>query len=94
MGIRSKKSGGMSKFIASIQVMMRQNMIQSYSMNAVGVKPADFVIAPNVTSFDISEFTRADEMAVIGERTTNESVHQLKGMLSKLDPQLFAWKST
>jgi NTE family protein len=90
MGIRSKKTGGMGKFIATIQVIMRQVMIQSYSMNAVGVEPADFVIAPDVTSFDISEFTRADEMAVIGERTTNESIHQLKGMLSKLDPKLFA----
>jgi len=63
-------------------------------MNAVGVQPADFVIAPDVTSFDMSEFTRADEMAVIGEATTNESVHHLKGMLSKLDPKLFALKST
>jgi predicted acylesterase/phospholipase RssA len=90
MGIRSKQGRGMSRFIATIQVMMRQNMIQGYSMNAVGVKPADFVIAPDVTSFDISEFTRADEMAAIGEHTTNESVQQLKGMLSKLDPQLFA----
>jgi predicted acylesterase/phospholipase RssA/CRP-like cAMP-binding protein len=90
MGIRSKKRPGMSKFISTIQVIMRQNMIQSYSMNAVGVKPADFVIAPDVTSFDISEFTRADEMAVIGERTTDQSVHELKGMLSKLDPKLFA----
>jgi predicted acylesterase/phospholipase RssA/CRP-like cAMP-binding protein len=90
MGIRSKRSSRLSKFIATIQVIMRQNMIQGYHMNAVGVEPADFVIAPDVTSFDISEFTRADEMAVIGERTTTESVHQLKGMLSKLDPKLFA----
>jgi predicted acylesterase/phospholipase RssA/CRP-like cAMP-binding protein len=89
MGIRGKTPGGVSRFISTIQVIMRQNMIQSYSMNDVGVKPADFVIAPDVTSFDMSEFTRADEMAVIGERTTNESVHQLKGMLSKLDPKLF-----
>jgi hypothetical protein len=59
-------------------------------MNAVGVQPADFVIAPNVTAFDISEFTRADEMAVIGEAATNASIGQLKAMLSKLDPQLFA----
>jgi predicted acylesterase/phospholipase RssA len=90
MSIRSKKSRRLSRFIATIQVIMRQNMIQGHSMNAVGVEPADFVIAPDVTSFDISEFTRADEMAVIGERTTNESVHQLKTMLSKLDPKLFA----
>jgi predicted acylesterase/phospholipase RssA/CRP-like cAMP-binding protein len=90
MGIRSKKSRRLSKLISTIQVILRQNMIQSHSMNAVGVQPADFVVAPDVTSFDISEFTRADEMAVIGERTTNESVHQLKAMLSKLDPKLFA----
>src|SRR6516164_2135903 len=89
LSIRSKKSRRLSKFIATIQVIMRQNMIQSHSMNAVGVEPADFVIAADVTSFDISEFTRADEMAVIGECTTNESVHQLKTMLSRLDPRLF-----
>jgi hypothetical protein len=64
-------------------------MIQSHSMNAVGVEPADFVIAPDVTSFDMSEFTRADEMAVIGENATNASVQQLKAMLSKLDAKLF-----
>jgi predicted acylesterase/phospholipase RssA/CRP-like cAMP-binding protein len=89
MGIRSKKAVGLSKFIASIQVIMRQNMIQAYNMNALGVEPADFVIAPDVTSFDISEFTRADEMAVIGEDTTHATIDQLKVMLSKLDPQLF-----
>lgn len=90
MNIRSKKSRGATRFMATIQVMMRQNMIQSHSMNAVGVQPADFVIAPDVTSFDISEFTRADEMAVVGERAADESVVKLKQMLSKLDPQLFA----
>jgi hypothetical protein len=38
----------------------------------------------------MSQVTRADEMAVIGERTTTASIQQLKGMLSKLDPKLFA----
>jgi predicted acylesterase/phospholipase RssA len=89
MGIRSKKSRG-GRFLSTIQVIMRQHMIQSYSMNAVGVKPADFVIAPDVTSFDISEFTRADEMAVVGENAANESVHKLKTMLSKLDSALYS----
>jgi len=90
MGIRSKKFRRMGNFIATIQVMLRQAMIQSYSMNAVGVEPADIVIAPDVTSFDLSEFTRADEMAMVGESATNATVDQLKTMLSKLDPQLFA----
>ncbi|MBO0862672.1 MAG: patatin-like phospholipase family protein [Chloracidobacterium sp.] len=90
MGIRSQERRGSGRFTTTIQVILRQNMIQDYNMNAVGIQPADFVIAPDVTSFDISEFTRADEMAVIGESASNESVHQLKGMLAKLDPHLFA----
>jgi hypothetical protein len=90
MGIRSKKFPRLRRLTSTIQVILRQAMIQSYSMNAVGVAPADFVIAPDVTSFDISEFTRADEMAVIGKDVTNQSIGRLKEMLTKLDPQLFA----
>ena len=58
-------------------------------MNSVGVQPADFVVAPDVTSFDMSEFTRADEMARIGEATTDASVAKLRKMLSRLDFKLF-----
>ena len=79
-----------SRFLATIQVIMRQTMVQNYNMNSVGVQPADFVLAPDVTSFDISEFTRADEMARIGEATTEASVAELRKMLSRLDPKLFA----
>ena len=88
-GIRSRGRSRGSRFLSTIQVIMRQSMIQNYSMNSVGIEPADFVIAPDVTSFDISEFTRADEMALIGETTTNATVAQLSKMLNKLDPMLF-----
>ena len=57
---------------------MRQNIIQHYSMNTVGVQPADFVIAPDVTGFDMSEFTRADEMATIAESTTRATINELR----------------
>lgn len=70
-------------------MIMRQNMIQGFNMNSVGVQPADFVVAPDVTSFDISEFTRADEMALIGETATNATIANLRKMLSKLDSHLF-----
>jgi predicted acylesterase/phospholipase RssA len=91
MGIRSKRR---SHSGSTIQVIMRQHMIQDYEMNAVGVRPADFVIAPDVTSFDISEFTRADEMALVGETTTNATIASLRKMLSKLDPKLFEGSSS
>ena len=90
IGIRSSGHSLSHHFFSTIQVIMRQTMIQGFNMNSVGVQPADFVIAPDVTSFDISEFTRADEMAVIGERTTDASIAKLRKMLNKLDPQLFA----
>jgi NTE family protein len=88
-GLRSTRRSLSGRFFSTIQVIMRQNMIQDYSMNSVGVQPADFVIEPDVTSFDISEFTRVDEMARIGERTTNATVAKLRKMLSRLDPKLF-----
>jgi NTE family protein len=86
-GIRSRLVG---HFFSTIQLIMRQTMVQGYNMNSVGVQPADFVIAPDVTSFDISEFTRVEEMALIGERTTDATIANLRKMLSKLDSQLFA----
>ena len=87
--IRSKGRSRSRGFFSTVQVIMRQTMIQGHKMNSVGVQPADFVIAPDVTSFDISEFTRADEMAQIGETTTNATVAKLSEMLNKLDPKLF-----
>lgn len=88
MGIRSK-GRSVAGFFSTPQVIMRQNMIQHYNMNSVGVQPADFVVAPDVTSFDVSEFTRADEMALIGEAATSATIAELRKMLSKLDSRLF-----
>ena len=85
-GISSRFTG---RFSSTIQTIMRQTMVQDYNMNSVGVQPADFVLAPDVTSFDISEFTRADEMAQIGEATAKASVAKLRKMLSRLDCKLF-----
>jgi predicted acylesterase/phospholipase RssA len=90
LGMRANGNSHVNRFFSTIQVIMRQNMIQGFKMNSVGVQPADFVVSPDVTSFDISEFTRADEMARIGESTTNATIANLHKMLNKLDPQLFA----
>ena len=85
-GLRSMIS---SRFFSTIQVIMRQTIVQNYNMNTVEVQPADWVIAPDVTSFDISEFTRVEEMARIGEATTNATMEGLRKMLRRLDSKLF-----
>jgi predicted acylesterase/phospholipase RssA len=72
-----------------LEVLMRGQVVQSFNMNSVGVRPADVVIAPDMTSFDLSAFGRADEMADIGYRCALESIESIKSQLSKLDPQLF-----
>jgi len=92
--IHAKGSSRSGRSLSTIQVIMRQTMIQNYSMNSIGVQPADFVVAPDVTSFDISEFTRVEEMALIGEATTNATVAKLRKMLSRLDSKLFEGSST
>jgi len=78
------------KSASMLQTIMRTYVVQNVNMNSVGVQPADFVIQPDVSEFDITEFTRADEMAAIGEKTAVTSMPQLKRLLSKVDDKLFA----
>jgi NTE family protein len=75
-----------------LQTIMRTYVVQNVNMNSVGVQPAGFVIQPDVSGFDITEFTRAAEMAAIGEATANETIPQLRKLLVRLDKQLFAEK--
>jgi predicted acylesterase/phospholipase RssA/CRP-like cAMP-binding protein len=72
-----------------VQTILRSLLVQSYSLNDYGVRPADVVIEPDVTSFDLTEFMRATELAAIGESATRERVPHIRQLLSRLDPQLF-----
>jgi predicted acylesterase/phospholipase RssA len=88
-GIRAGRPGETYTSPSLLQVMMRGQAVQNFNMNAVGVQPADFVIEPDVTRFDLSEFERTDELAEVGERTTRESITKIKQLLSKIDAKLF-----
>ena len=75
-----------------IQTIMRGYLVQSVNMNSVGVKPADLLIELDVTNFDLSEFTRTDELAAIGAETTEASIDRIRTALADLDKQLFSAK--
>lgn len=77
------------KKASSFQTILRTYLVQNVNMNSVGVQPADFVIEPDVSEFELTEFMRADEMAAIGETTALESILELKKLLAKIDRQLF-----
>ena len=75
---------------STIQTVLRSLLVQSTSINAVGVQPADIVIEPDVTSIDLTSFTRTPELAAIGESATQDSIGQIRQLLQRLDADLFA----
>ncbi len=81
------------KNASSLKTILRTYIVQNVNMNSVGVAPADLVIQPDVTAFDITEFTRADEMAVIGEQATLKSLPRLRSLLSRIDDKLYVAKT-
>ncbi|MCA9229514.1 MAG: patatin-like phospholipase family protein [Planctomycetales bacterium] len=75
---------------STIQTVLRSFLVQSTSVNAIGVQPADLVIEPDVTGFELTEFTRTDELAAIGEQTTTAAIPEIQKLLNGLDAKLFA----
>ena len=49
----------------------------------------DVVIETDVRWFDLTAFTRAQEMAAIGEAAGIDAVPRIRQLLTRLDPQLF-----
>jgi predicted acylesterase/phospholipase RssA/CRP-like cAMP-binding protein len=78
------------KRASTIQTALRVFAVQNSSINSYGVQPADFVIEPDVTKFELTEFTKTDELAAVGEQTAQQSISQIKSLLSAMDRQLFA----
>ena len=72
-----------------VQTILRSLLVQNYSLNALGVQPADVVIEPDVTGFDLTEFVRAKEFAAIGEAAARQQIPRIQQLLTRLDPQLF-----
>jgi predicted acylesterase/phospholipase RssA len=72
-----------------VQTILRSLLVQNYSLNDFGVRPADVVIEPDVTGFDLTEFMRAKELAAIGEAAARDQVPKIRQLLTRLDSQLF-----
>jgi predicted acylesterase/phospholipase RssA len=73
-----------------VQTLLRSLLVQNHNLNDLGVRPADVVIEPDVTGFELTEFVRAQELATIGEAAALEQVPRIRQLLARLDPQLFS----
>ncbi len=77
------------KRASTLQTVLRSYLVQSVNMNSIGVQPADMVIEPDVSEYQLTEFTKTDQLSAVGEAATLEVVQKIKGMLSQLDSQLY-----
>jgi predicted acylesterase/phospholipase RssA/CRP-like cAMP-binding protein len=72
-----------------VSTLLRSLLVQNHNLNSIGVQPADVVIEPDVTSFDMTEFMRAKELCAVGEAAAREQIPKIQRLLSRLDPLLF-----
>jgi len=76
-----------------LQTILRSLLVQNYNLNAIGVQPADVVIEPDVTGFDLTEFMRARELAAVGEQAALTQIPRIKSLPTRLDPGMFPFGS-
>ncbi|MCE9567861.1 MAG: patatin-like phospholipase family protein [Planctomycetes bacterium] len=77
-----------------LQTLLRSLLVQNYNLNAIGVQPADVVIEPDVTGFDLTEFMRAKELAAVGEQAALSQIPKIKSLLARLDPGMFPFATS
>ena len=74
---------------SSLQTLLRTLEVQNVNLNAIGVRPAEVVIEPEVIDFDLSEFMRARELFAVGEQAALVQIPKIRQLLVRLDPALF-----
>jgi hypothetical protein len=74
---------------SSLRTLFRTLEVQNVSLNAIGVRPAEVVIEPEVVDFDLSEFMRAKELFAVGEQAALVQIPTIRQLLVRLDPALF-----
>jgi NTE family protein len=79
---------------SALKTMLRSYLVQSVNMNSVGVGPADVVIEPDVSGFEIGDFAKTRELSAIGEQTALKAIPKIKSLLAQMDGQLFPTNSS
>jgi predicted acylesterase/phospholipase RssA len=74
---------------SNLRTLLRTVEVQNFNRNAIGVRPADVVIEPEVIDFDLSEFMRARELFAVGEQAALGQIPRIQELLARLDPALF-----
>lgn len=79
----------MMKAPGSVTTILRCLNVQAHNMSSLGSQSADVVIAPNVSSFESTAFTKTPEMAEIGYQETMKTLPRIREILNEIDANLF-----
>ena len=72
------------------QTLARERIVQDRSMNAIGARPADFVIEPDISGYAVTDFPKTREIAQQGYDAAEAVIDALKESLQRVDAKLFA----
>ncbi|MBI2827430.1 MAG: cyclic nucleotide-binding domain-containing protein [Planctomycetia bacterium] len=67
-----------------LETLLRVNEVQAYGITALRTGAVDLMITPDTSAFEFAEFSRAYELADVGEAAAEAMIPQLKQMLSEL----------
>lgn len=68
-----------------LETLLRVTEVQAYGITALRTEGVDLMITPDTSAFEFADFTRAKELAEVGEAAAEQSLPQLKQMLADLD---------
>ena len=67
------------------QTVVRAMNVQARSIKAVGSQPADFIIEPDVSGIDATDFQRSVEIAAVGEGAARAVINDIQEKLRRLE---------
>ncbi len=67
-----------------LETLMRLNEVQDHGVGAAHARRVDIMITPDTPRFDFSDFSRARELADVGEAAAEELIPQIKQVIADL----------
>lgn len=69
----------------TIETLLRLNEVQDYGICTLRAGAVDLMITPDTSAFEFADFSKAYELAAVGEAAASEAMPQLKQMLRDLE---------
>lgn len=69
----------------TIETLLRINEVQDCALGSMRTRAVDLLITPDTSRFDFANFTKAQQLADIGEAAAQEAIPQIKQLVADLE---------